>query len=406
MTPAPTIRIHLNLARYRWARLWYILRSLDNYGRGSVTISHGKLQILIGRKLSTIYSQLACARSCGAIRSAHRIGDTWVIYLGGLKAVCRRLKLLDWGATVEISDDELLHNYRATITAAAAHIKQEQSRYQAIQALDKVERERHRIPEAFDVLTAKSKINLPSQATPSHRGKEVDYVLTSDDKCIWVSSSFIPFGGSQEGIAKSIGICDRTVRRHLSKLNVPKKQLMQARSKYKPAYQEAQALGDGQIEVDDSRPQDKEGRLVYIDSRRLVSAGGKIWLRRCNLYALDFQRRTQRATRRELWQLWGIDLNYHSQSFRAYKRQCFKNGHPSKEQIAKIYRRWKEREIASAIDKWNLCKFRAPSDISGGYELDRGQVCSLNFDSFSSGQTALLTDPSTSANRADQPGHF
>lgn len=403
---APSVRVHIGVSLRRWARLWYILRACDLSGRGRVVISHTELMRLVGRKQSTLYSQINIAKSAGAIRYAKRAGDTWVIYLGGLKAVCKRLRLLDWGACLEISSEELLESYRATITAAAAADLQEKSRYRAILGLSEPEKKGYTVPDAQDCLTAKNKITSPSQATPSTGGKEVGYILAVDDKRIWVSASFVSFGASQKGIGKQIGRHERTVRRHLRELHIPCKQVIQAKSRFQTSYAEAELMGEDRVEIDDRRPQDLTANPREIESRRLFKGMGKVWLRRCNLYALNFERRTMKATRRELWDDYGIKLEYGSKEFKAYKRQCFKNGRPSRDQIAKIYRRWKEREIGEAIDKHSLTTLGSAQQISVAYSATRKATLHSDLRDKSSDISFSNSGQAGTANRADQQGHF
>ncbi|MBA3789557.1 hypothetical protein H0X32_04190 [Patescibacteria group bacterium] len=92
-----TVRVHAELAREDWAKLWYLLRAFDTEGQGHVELPLQLCQELLDVSQSTIYRWLASGREIGAYRSSRVRDGVLDIWLGGLTAICRNLKKTQWG---------------------------------------------------------------------------------------------------------------------------------------------------------------------------------------------------------------------------------------------------------------------------------------------------------------------
>lgn len=103
-----TVRVHSNVARHPWARLWYLCRAFDVEGTGYVELPIALCIELLDVSQSTIYRWLKDGAAAGAFRFG-RIRDGQLdAGLGGLDKICRALGLEDWGVVGEVPLGKLM----------------------------------------------------------------------------------------------------------------------------------------------------------------------------------------------------------------------------------------------------------------------------------------------------------
>lgn len=310
------VRIHKSLLlRHPAAKLWYLCRAADQGGRGRVELSPEELALIKVSK-STLYRWLREGREIALFRiSEFRPDGSLYVSLGGLQKACLESGMQSWGAVTTVPLREVLEGFmRALASAIQTQDLQEKSRYAAGHSLNDLERRHFKIPTADTILNLASP-KMASGAVPG-------LIHVGADK-IFVGRSFIPFGVSQERIsaelnaeANSCGVCPRTLRNHLKRLGIERRQLVQAKPEYKelvtalkwhsPGYK---AKGDDisfQREGDCLRlhePNGKssarrpEGHLLLPE--RFFRFGGTDWIYRCNLYELDYELTSMKRSRHE-----------------------------------------------------------------------------------------------------------
>lgn len=324
--------------RYSWARLWYYLRAIDAKGwrrkaansqpndtycqnSGLIKdISFQETKRYLGCSGSTLYQWLREARVAGAVYEYRRKGDRLRIRLGGLFNVCRTNGLRRWGAVAVLPLKEVLNKCRELATAIAIQQLQEKSRYAAHKTLSKGEKQTFKIPDAFDVIEKGRTASLK----PDRGANKIPFLLHVGAKRAFVSKGFIPFGASQGAIASELAISDRTVRRHLVKLGVESRQLVQAKHAYRFIKAGIQLnLGDALIEpnisyqigdrslllhepngsTNSKREGGHEipmsGNSLSSDCDRFFNYYGKTWIYRCSLYDLAYEFSSMRFARRK-----------------------------------------------------------------------------------------------------------
>lgn len=305
--------------RYSWARLWYYLRAIDTKGSGLVIVSWSGTKKLLGCASSTLYQWLREAVKAGAIYEYKRSCDRLKIRLGGLFNVCRTLELKNWGAVAMLPLKQILSECRALATAIATQQLQEQSRHAARKSLSNSDQKVFTMPNALDVIgRAKNASHEPNRGAT-----KIPFLIHVGAKRAFVSKGFIPFGTSQGAIASELAISDRTVRRHLTKLEVPSRQICQSKQEYamiNPAirYGEGvyQSESDVRFRINESEivlherngwtSHSKKGghRIPLTGSRfnpscdRFFTYFGKTWLYRCSLYGLSHHLTKMRVSRR------------------------------------------------------------------------------------------------------------
>ena len=328
------VRTHGELMRYSWARLWYCLRAIDLPGSGLVkVVSFSQIKRLIGCASSTLYQWLREAKEAGAVYEYKRTGDRLRIRLGGLFNVCRTLGLRNWGATAVLPLKQVLTQCRQLATAIVTQQLQGQSRYAAHNSLNKAEKKVFTMPNALDVIQA------GKNASHKTRGgaTKIPYLLHVGEKRAFVSKGFIPFGVSQEAIGSELAISDRTVRRHLSELEVTSRQLVQAKDAYRFIKAGIQldydrCLGEPGIYYEQKdreiilhepngltsskrkggHPIPMTGNNLHLECGRFFSYYDKTWIYRCNLYALTYDLKRMRVARRKYKR--SLDKHKHSLS--------------------------------------------------------------------------------------------
>lgn len=307
------VRIHKSIALlHPAASLWYLCHAADPLGRGRVELSASEWQLL-GVSKPTVYRWLREGWALGLFRNYWWKGDRLTVSLGGLKKACLSSGMESWGpvATVRLGDF-LGGRLRAIASMIQTQDLQEKSRYAAGHALNDLERRCFKIPSVAETL------NLSS---PKMDCGEVPGLVHSGSEKIFVGRSFIPFGVSQERIceelnaeARSCGVCTRTFRNHLKRLEVDRRQVVQA----KPEYREIGAALRWDAPGHQAKGGDiwfeREGEHIRLDEPngkssarregghrlkpdRLFRYFGANWIYRCNLYSLVYELTSMKRNR-------------------------------------------------------------------------------------------------------------
>lgn len=306
--------------RKRWARLWYYLQAVNLTSSGWVTVSWLQTKQVLGCASSTLYQWLKEARKAGAIYHYRREGDRLFVRMGGRNNICKTLKIDGWGAVTTLPLGEVLEKCRMLATAIATQELQERSRYVAYKSLNHSEKQTFRMPSAFDVIEMGRKASLK----PIRGANKIPYLLHVGAKRAFVSKGFIPFGASEVAIASDLEISDRTVRRHLTSLEVDRRQLVQAKHAYRfikagielninDAYTEPgisyqlkdrelilhEPNGRSSTERKGGHPIPLSGNGLATECDRFFNYYGQTWMYRCNLYDLDFEFSSMKFARRK-----------------------------------------------------------------------------------------------------------
>jgi hypothetical protein len=311
-----SVRIHAGLCYRPWSKLWYFARAIDIDGAGWVELSLSEICAFFDVASSTVYEWLRDGRAEQAFRAYSRKGDRLKLWLGSLAKVALYSGVgQDWGAVAEVPLSAL-REIKAHAAAATTQRLQEQSRYAARRSLKKRERQFWRLPEAKDLIKeTKKSSDRPAQG-------EIPFYLWGGDRLIFVSRGFIPFGCSQEGVAKEINRSSRSVRRYLDHLGVESRQIVQHKSAYtlidascgygntlgKYAEQDISyelasdswCLPEDEILLFEKNGRTSAGREGghIVQKRRFFHAFNKTWLRRTNIYDLHYCLRTATRARK------------------------------------------------------------------------------------------------------------
>lgn len=311
------VRIHKSLLlRHPAAKLWYLCRAADPQSRGRVELTPEQLALLKVSK-STLYRWLREGREIGLFRIYEfRPDGSLYVSMGGLPKACKQSGIKSWGAVTTVPLREVLEGFmRALASAIQSQDLQEKSRYAAGHSLNALERRCFKIPTTNTILNHTS----PKLAC----GVVPGLVSVGADK-IFVGRSFIPFGASQERICAelnaeptSCGVCDRTLRNHLKRLGIERRQLVQAKPEYKEVSSAIRWGSTGyKVKGDDDISFQREGERLRLyepngksSARRLVGHllkperffryFGTDWIYRCNLYALDYELTSMKRSRHE-----------------------------------------------------------------------------------------------------------
>ena len=297
------VRIHKSLVlRHPAARLWYLCRALDPQGRGRVEIDPETLASLSVSK-STIYRWLKEGHELGFFRIYEfRPDGTLYVSLGGLTKVCRQSGIRDWGVVSVVPLRQVLEGFlRALASAIQTQDLQEKSHYAAANSLSATERRQKIVPKPAQVLG-----NLTS---PQMNCGVIPGLLKRGADKIFVGRSFIPHGASQQGICAelnaeptSCGICSRTLRNHLKRLGVERRQLVQTKPEYRTISLAIQhgAVNDGirLFETNGSSSAKRRGGHI-LKPQRFFQYQDLYWIYRPNLYALDYVLTSMKRSRAE-----------------------------------------------------------------------------------------------------------
>ena len=304
------IRIHRAIAlRHPAAGLWYVCRALDTKGTGRINLFAEQWQLLKVSK-STIYRWLREGHALGLFRNYWWEGERLSISLGALAKACLKSGMKSWGtAAVVCLGDIIEGNLRSLASALTVQDLQEKSRFAAKTQLNKLERRIVKIPTAAETL------NLTSQNTA--RGVVPGLIHVGADK-VFVGRSFVPFGVSQERVCEdlnaeetSCGVCPRTLRNHLKRQGIERRQLVQAKPEYRKIAQAIAfgAAGDAiHLEEFNGKTSAKRPEGHLLKPERFFRYLGADWLYRCNLYALAHELSSCKRSRHNYKKLSAIAL--------------------------------------------------------------------------------------------------
>ena len=313
------VRTHGQLMSFSWSKLWYYLRGIDIPGRGLELLSWSTAKRHLGCASSTLYQWLREAKEAGAIYEYKRQGDRLSIRLGGLFNVCQTLGLRNWGAVAVLPLGQVLTKCRALATAIATQQLQGQSRYAAHKSLSNSDKKVFTIPNALDVIGSGKNASYE----PIKGATKIPFLIHVGAKRAFVSKGFIPFGTSQGAVASELGISDRTVRRHLTELEVESRQICQSKQEYamiNPAIRyglgEYKSESDVRFRITEDEiilherngwtSHSKKGghHIPLNDSQlnpscdRFFTYFGKTWVYRCSLYGLSYLLKKMKVARR------------------------------------------------------------------------------------------------------------
>lgn len=317
--------------------MWYACQAFNPDSSGQICVQVADLLTILDRKKSTLYQWMREGLKAGAFRSYKFLsGGKLHVYLASLPQLCKKLRLCDWGFVAEISILELrdLRTVAATIatqgwqqrscSAAKFQLKHRERKTYKICPVDLLVRS-HRGVRA-DRSDSGSGIGNDLLGYSSLSGPSFKYgIIHQTDQRVFVSSKFIPIGASQETIGRSIGRCDRTIRRHQAKAGLIKKQIVQTKKAYAPlinslARGRLTAAGDpdtyirpdpagqpGDIilhEKNGITPVSREGGH-RIKVNKFFQFQGKTWIHRCNVYEERHSLRSMKFSMNKFTQNWG-----------------------------------------------------------------------------------------------------
>jgi hypothetical protein len=296
-----TVRIHSKIARHPCARLWYLLKAFNIDGSG-----HNRLPVVLILNLlrinqSTLYRYMKIGIEKGFFRRIQITEGNIDAWLGSINVVSQKLELSDWGTVGDVPLVKVLAEIRKTATGITTQSLQGQSHYAAKIKLKNNERAIYAPPSAEEIFA------LIDGASHKPAGGTFPFILHIGPKRIFASKSFVPFGASQRAIADSLGISDRTVRRHLASMGVNSRQIVQSKAVYR------QVVEAMRCEADYFRPNDdliltssgneyclgEKGHRTLLTSERFFKHYGQTWIYRCSLYDLDFDLKSMAMARHE-----------------------------------------------------------------------------------------------------------
>jgi hypothetical protein len=272
-----------------------------------VELGYAELSLL-KQSMPTIYRWLKDGVRLGFFRSYRSKNGVFTIRLGSLLHVCLINGLDGWGAVTSVEITDLLENHKQIAAAIATLDAQNRSRYAAKNSMKARERKHFPISTVDDIFA------LVSDASPQlPRGDfSVAGVIGISNGQLKVDETFNPFGASQASISADLGCHPTTLRSHLKP--VKRLQLVQT----KPEYQELNLaivheagqwqFGDmAYFEVDENTitlierngrsSASKSGGHRIDKGRFFTDYSGQVFLRRCNLYQIDFHLESMRYTR-------------------------------------------------------------------------------------------------------------
>jgi hypothetical protein len=222
-----TVRVHSEIGRFPWAKLWYLLRGLDFFGKGWADLPLAICTNLLKVNQATIYRWLKDGRRYGAFRTYQVRNGHLKIYLGSLFKVSWHLNIKNWGDVGVCYLWEIKTKLRALVTGISTQALQQRSRYAANHNLN---------PEYRKFFGAPHPSKLVGEGRKSsHKaavGEVPPFVLHVSERKVFASKGFIHFGASQPTISREVGVCDRTIRRHQQRLGLIMRQICQCKVEY------------------------------------------------------------------------------------------------------------------------------------------------------------------------------
>lgn len=310
---AGPVRIHSRILERgkTWARAWYILRFLDSEGSGFVECPLEEIGWLLGAAPSTLYQWLREGKEFGAFRFWQCRRGVLRVALGGLFKITELMGFLDsdrrgekgippWGVAVRVPLYQLisLADWRAIATAATTQRKQQLSRYSAWRALPTQARQVYRLPQPGQFFQGEVKHRLSDDSASG----SIRCLIHCGQRRVFVSKGFIPFGTNQHSIALERGCSERTVQRHLKRVGVEAKQIVQAKGAYRYVkeairWDSPSMAPETDISIKwgrdgEYRLTERSGRVgnlhtISVTGDRFFEYGDRTYIYRCNLYNLD-----------------------------------------------------------------------------------------------------------------------
>lgn len=327
------VRVHTGISFYTWSRLWYLCRAFDVAGTGYIELEIEAIQAFLGCSVATVYRLLQEGKQSKAFRFYRTKKGSLQIGIGSLFKVCRSLHLKSWGTTATVLLVEILDllGIRATATATQTQRSQQQSRYAANSKLKPDYRREFGAPlpnEFFGEI-------IGGASPKTDAGKLPPFVLHISESRIWVSKNFVHFGTSQRRLAFTLGVSERTIRRHQRVIDLDRRQLCQKKETYmwlatawdneSPEYfhnrdmlKAAGAGSDANFKVIGYKQTDDTVKFtdgITLGSKkqspnkwdipasefgqRFFKMGSDWWMNRCNIYRETYQLTTMRASARK-----------------------------------------------------------------------------------------------------------
>lgn len=302
-----SIKCHTEILKFPWARLWYLCRLADRQGQGIVNLSWRSLKEVLNCAASTLWHWLWTGKKDKAFRDYKKSGDRLTVYLGAKKQICAANDLDSWGETAYVNFDELTSLTAArSQRAAIATQKAQLASYRATErALDKDERKQYKIAtieQLFSKTTSLCRAGV----------RETNFLLKVSDRHFFVSKGFLCYGASQEKVALSLGVSDRTLRRHLEP--VERRQIVQTKYEYSRLYEENLFTGGGGINeaytIEDRAGHSSRVNRLVVCPARFFKCMDKIWLAKNNLYNLNYQLVKERTQRQKYKQFLSKRKNF------------------------------------------------------------------------------------------------
>ncbi len=266
------VRIHGKIARQPSGKLWYIYRAIDEEGSGKVDIPVNEVRIFLNISRTRFYRWLKEGKEAGAFQSYRSIGKGMMrIYLGSKTRVCKKLGVTDWESSTEIEIEQLFNNSEEEAESLRELITKCQTYWMQKKSIEAAKEE--------EKIKVRKKRNRGKPCQPYKKIRGANGKPTSQLRAgqkYKFSRHHLPTGASQEEIGESLGICDRTVRRHQE--GIKRVQMM-----YKVNRSEVKLgtnLFTGEIELFYVHP---TGEKVPVFKR-----GGEYYRYGCNLYDLKF----------------------------------------------------------------------------------------------------------------------
>lgn len=274
-------------------KLWLLARLMDDVvkdgqsaGSGVATMSIEAAAMILGYSENRIYKLLREAQRKGLIHRYHLRRDGWVrIFYASLERVSKAARLTELGRIAEIEIKDLKY-----IGIIATELEAEEQQERSFHAAQKASLEQQ---EEGNLKKFDTSLIHPEKLTnsPCRMGR----VLGVGERFLRVSEGFVPFGASQETIAKNRGVSVRTVQRHLS--NGYRLELTEVRQRRRidcaiEKWQLAQRLPRRFSPIDHPKAGIDSGRYQWMDDR---------WYElKCNVYRLRHWTVPARYLRQEL----------------------------------------------------------------------------------------------------------
>lgn len=303
-----TVRIHSQLALNYGAsiKLWYLARAFNLSGSGLSYLSLDFCSEVLDRKPSTIYQYLREGKAAGLFRAWRVRRGIVRIFYSSLHKITLKQNLTSWGDSADLTLTQLTQ-LRYHATGIAVQCEQRRSHYAARMALNKRERQFHKLPLPEDLL----RLNREPSLEP-RRGK-IRFHLATSRKRIFVATGFVPFGTSQPAIADIVERSLSTVQRHLVRSDLQWKQLIQNRPEYIVIMPRMHYQQNANVSEFSYVPCDQVGSGYLYEPNGLTSARkedghkvtcgrfflwqGKAWMYRTNIYNEPYLIRTCRRSR-------------------------------------------------------------------------------------------------------------